>query len=204
MRQRVQHRKSGIIVHNHYWIQFGVMGWTGRFHSLETIRYQRETSVVCRTDRGLEIGRVLGPGDGPLEVPCSGSLIRRMSVQDELLLVRLEKDRAAACQACVELLQDQGFDNVLLDAEVLFDGKSLVFYFLGEVSQELARLTDQLSDTYQAAVSFQQFSTALEEGCGPGCGTESAAGGCDSSGCASCSVASHCKNSSSTDQLVDA
>ncbi|MCP4811091.1 MAG: hypothetical protein GY888_01165 [Planctomycetaceae bacterium] len=127
-----------------------------------------------------------------------------MSVQDELLLVRLGKDRAAACQACVELLHDHGLDDVLLDAEVLFDGKSLVFYFLGEVSQQLARLTDQLSDAYQAAVSFQQFSAALEEGCGPGCGNEAATGGCGSSGCASCSVASHCKSNSSSDQLVDA
>jgi len=180
------------------------MGWPGRFHSLDAIQYERGMSVVCRTERGLETGRVLGPGDGPLEAPCSGSLIRRMSVQDELLLVRLEKDRAAACQACVELLQDRGLDDVLLDAEVLFDGKSLVFYFLGKVSPQLAKLTDQLSDAYQAAVSFQQFSVALEEGCGPGCGTEAAAAGCGSSGCASCSVASHCKSNSSGDQLVDA
>lgn len=191
-------------MHNQYWIQFGAMGWTGRFHSLDAIQYERGTSVVCRTERGLETGRVLGPGDGPREAPCSGSLIRRMSVQDELLLVRLEKDRAAACQACIELLHDHGLDDVLLDAEVLFDGKSLVFYFLGEVSPQLAMLTDQLSDAYQAAVSFQQFSAALEEGCGPGCGTEAAAGDCGSSGCASCSIASHCKSNSSSDQLVDA
>ena len=180
------------------------MGWTGSFHSLEAIDYPRQTPVVCRTQRGLETGRVLSEVDGPLDLPYSGSLIRRMTVQDDLLLVRLEKDRTQACDACVQLLEDHGFDNVLLDAEVLFDGKSLVFYFLGEVSPELAELTEKLSQAYQAAVSFQQFSQALEEGCGPGCGTESAAGGCGTSGCASCSVASLCKSSQQSDQLIDA
>ena len=189
---------------NQYWVQFGVMGWTGSFHSLEAIDYPRQTPVVCRTQRGLETGRVLSEVDGPLDLPYSGSLIRRMTVQDDLLLVRLEKDRTQACDACVQLLEDHGFDNVLLDAEVLFDGKSLVFYFLGEVSPALAALTEKLSQAYQAAVSFQQFSQALEEGCGPGCGTESAAGGCGSSGCASCSVASLCKSSQQSDQLIDA
>ena len=189
---------------NQYWVQFGVMGWTGSFDSLEAIHYPRQTPVVCRTQRGLETGRVLSEVDGPLDVPCSGSLIRRMTVQDDLLLVRLEKDRTQACDACVKLLQDHGFDNVLLDVEVLFDGKSLVFYFLGEVSATLAALTEKLSQAYQAAVSFKQFSQALEEGCGPGCGTESAAGGCGSSGCASCSVASLCKSGQQPDELIDA
>ena len=188
------HLKAEITVHNHYWIQFGVMGWTGRFHSLEAIHYPRQTAVVCRTQRGLEIGRVLSQGDAPANTPCSGSLIRRMTIQDDLLLVRLEQDRSEACEACVQQLQEQGFDDVLLDAEILFDGKSLVFYFLGEVSSALATLTEQLSQTYQTAVSFHQFCQTLEEGCGPGCGTESASGGCGSSGCSSCSVANVCKS----------
>ena len=179
------------------------MGWTGRFHSLEAIHYPRQTPVVCRSQRGLEIGRVLSPADEPLETPCSGSLIRRMTVQDDLLLARLEQDREQACEACAELLEKQGFDNVLLDAELLFDGKSLVFYFLGEVSPELAAVTDQLGQVYQSAVSFQQFSRVLEEGCGPGCGTESAKGMCGSSGCATCSVAAACKTNQSADSLVD-
>jgi len=197
-------QQTGVTLQNQYWVQFGAMGWTGCFHSLESIHYSRQSAVVCRTQRGLEVGRVLSEVDGPLEVPCSGSLIRCMTVQDDLLLVRLEKDREQACDACVQLLEEHGFDNVLLDAEVLFDGKSLVFYFLGEVSPALSELTEKLSQAYQAAVSFQTFTQALEEGCGPGCGTESAAGGCGSSGCASCSVASLCKNSPSADQLVDA
>ena len=197
-------QQTGVTLQNQYWVQFGAMGWTGSFHSLEPVHYPRESPVVCRTERGLEVGRVLSQVDGALDLPYSGSLIRRMTVQDDLLLVRLEKDRDQACDACVQLLEEHGFDNVLLDAEVLFDGKSLVFYFLGEVSPALAELTEKLSQAYQAAVSFQTFSQALEEGCGPGCGTESAAGGCSSSGCGSCSVASLCKSNQKTDQLVDA
>ena len=180
------------------------MGWTGRFRCLEPMKLPREARVVCRTARGLEVGRVLGTGSGRQETNESGALIRRLTIQDELLLARLEKDRAQACDACTQLLQEHGLTDVLLDAEVLFDGKSLVFYFLGEVSDELAALTAQLSDAYQTSVSFQQFRQALEEGCGPGCGTEQAGAGCGSSGCSSCSAASLCKSSPANSQLLDA
>jgi hypothetical protein len=77
-----------------------------------------------------------------------------------------------------------------MDVEHLFDGHTLVFYFLGEISAELAEMTSELAELYEAHVQVRRFAEAVTEGCGPGCGTETAAG-CKT--CASgCAVASVC------------
>jgi hypothetical protein len=79
-----------------------------------------------------------------------------------------------------------------MDAEQLFDGRSLVFYFLGEVTTELESLTEDLAAAYDAHVQFRKFAETVEVGCGPGCGTEAATGhGCTS--CATgCAIAGAC------------
>ena len=121
-----------------------------------------------------------------------GLLLRRVTVEDELLLARLDRRRDEAFQACVTLLERRGLLAVLVDVEHLFDGKSLYFYFLGEVSPEVESVTAELAAVYEAEVQFEQFAETLSEGCGPDCGTDAAAGGCGPQGCVSCAVAEAC------------
>jgi hypothetical protein len=80
-----------------------------------------------------------------------------------------------------------------MDVEHLLDGRSLYFYFLGDVTPELDALTAELAERYDAVVRFRQFSETLEAGCGPGCGTEEAAGcGASAGGCATCQLSAAC------------
>jgi hypothetical protein len=61
------------------------------------------------------------------------------------------------------------------------------------VSPELDALTSELAAVYDTKVQFHRFAQVLTEGCGPGCGTEEAAGnGCGTGGCSSCAVAGAC------------
>ena len=126
---------------------------------------------------------------------ADGTLLRGVTVEDDLLLSRLEKNRDEAYQACSDLLIEHDLRVTLMDVEHLFDGRSLVFYFLGEVTPQLENLTQSLADTYETKVQFRKFAEAVTEGCGPDCGTEAAAGGgCGSSGCSSCVVAKACSS----------
>jgi hypothetical protein len=115
-----------------------------------------------------------------------------MTVQDDLLVARLEKHRHTAFQACAALLEAHQVPAVLMDVEHLFDGAGLFFYFLGEIPAEAERFTSQLAEQYETTVEFRKFAETLAEGCGPGCGTEAAAGqgGCDN--CTACAVAAAC------------
>ena len=127
----------------------------------------------------------------PTHLPMVSSL-RGVTVQDELLEARLEKNRQQAYAACTKMLAENGLAAVLVDVEHLFDGQGLFFYFLGDVGPELEAYTERLAEAYEAKVQFRKFTDTLIEGCGPGCGTDEAKGqgGCDS--CTSCAVASAC------------
>jgi cell fate regulator YaaT (PSP1 superfamily) len=170
------------------------MGQVGRFAAVDAMRYPRRSRVIVRTRRGLEIGEVLTPPDDRDDGHAfpDGDLLRGVTLQDELLQARLEKNRQEAYAACSSLLAKSGIRAVLVDVEHLFDGQGLFFYFLGDVTPELEAYTSRLAETYEAKVQFRKFTETLIEGCGPGCGTEEAKGqgGCES--CSSCAVASAC------------
>jgi cell fate regulator YaaT (PSP1 superfamily) len=157
-------------------VRVGAVGTVGRFTSVDAVCYPRGSRVIVRTGRGLELGEVLAePGDEPPH-PADGSILRGLTSSDELLLARLEKNRHEAYEACRRRLDELGLPVVLMDVEQLFDGSTLVFYFLGELTPEVEALTAELAELYESKVQFRKFAEAVETGCGPGCGTESAAG----------------------------
>lgn len=178
------------------------MGTVARMAAADAQVFPRGSRVVCRTPRGLEVGEVLSAveesanladdANSLTQLPL-GTILRRMTVEDDLLQARIEKHKHEAFEACERMLAERGIPAVLLDAEHLFDGQSLLFYFLGEPSPELDELTRELAETYDAHVQFSKFAETLTHGCGPGCGTEEAAGhGCGSGGCSTCAVAGAC------------
>jgi cell fate regulator YaaT (PSP1 superfamily) len=174
-----------------YFVRVGLFGSVGRFRPVDATRYRRGTRVVCRTHRGLENGEVLSGIDSADLDLVDGQLVRRMTVEDDLMLSRLSRDKEQALAKCSQILASRGSQVAILDAEILLDGGGLYFYFLGEQEGELASVTEELASAYQAEVQFEQFADTLTNGCGPDCGTEDG-GGCGDS-CGSCAVASACK-----------
>ena len=170
-------------------VKVGMFATVGRFESADYVTYARDERVVCRTDRGLELGEVVCPvEDRPLE--SNGQLLRRVSADDEMIVRRIERFRDRAFEACNKMLKERQVDAVLMDVEHLFDGQSLYFYFLGHVPDEVHRLTNELSETYERKVRFKKFTETLANGCGPGCGEE--ASKCGTGGCGSCGLKGGC------------
>jgi hypothetical protein len=173
------------------------MGHVGRFVAADATRYPRGARVVVRTGRGLEVGEVLAPpGDCPGAESGAdagngdGRILRGMTDADELLAARLAQHKQEAFHACCDLVAARGLDATLFDIEHLFDGRGLYFYFLGPVTHEVERLTDELAEVYDAQAQFRRFVQTLTDGCGPDCGTEKGGGGCDT--CSVCAVAVAC------------
>ncbi|MCA9178262.1 MAG: hypothetical protein KDB14_27555 [Planctomycetales bacterium] len=177
-------------------VRVGLIGHVGRFRAVDRVVYARGARVVVRTSRGLEVGEVLASpaesgGAESAEQP-DGELLRRMTPADDLLEARLERHKCDALDACERRIAELQLDATLLDAELLFDGSSLFFYFLGEPDPQLEAVTAELAAAYDAEARLSQFVDLLEHGCGPDCGTESASG-CGDGGCSSCAVAAACK-----------
>ena len=157
-------------------VRVGALGALGLFTSVDTVRYPRASRVVVRTGRGLEIGEVLAEPEGVQHGESDGSILRGVTVEDDLLLARLERNRADAYQACARRLEERKLPVALMDVEQLFDARTLVFYFLGEMTAEVEAITAELAELYESRVQIQKFADAVNEGCGPGCGTDAAAG----------------------------
>lgn len=173
-------------------VKTGVMGLVGRFRSIDHKTYPRNHRVICRTDRGLEFGEVICEVDSQENATENGVLLRAVSRNDDLILERLQRHRDRAFNACQQLINERGLAGILVDVEHLFDGQSLFFYFLGDVSSELEELTGELAEAYEAKVRFRKFTETLAKGCGPDCGTKES--GCSSGGCGSCKLAGSCSS----------
>ena len=173
-------------------VQIGLFGQVGRFQAIDHRQYSRDSEVVCRTPRGLEIGRVLASDQVSERVAESdGELLRSLSPDDELIVKRIERFRDRAFEACTKLIKERGFSATLVDVEHLFDGQNLFFYFLGDVSPELEELTNELAEAYEAKVKFRKFAEMVASGCGPDCGTGV---GCGTNGnCQSCALKGGCQ-----------
>ncbi|MCO6457481.1 MAG: hypothetical protein J5I93_19450 [Pirellulaceae bacterium] len=175
-----------------HWVRYGLLGHVGAFNSVDACRYPRGARVICRTHRGLELGEVLQPVSSQ-SPQSAGALLRGVTVEDELLLARLESHRDAAYDACCRLLRERHLPSTLMDVEHLFDGRSLYFYFWGHITPEIEEVTGELAGLYAQEIQLRRFTETLTEGCGPGCGTEQAAGGCSSGGCSTCGLAAACR-----------
>lgn len=173
----------------HHFVRVGALGHVGRFTAVDAVSYPRGSRVIVRTRRGLETGEVLAPAEelnghtSTNGAASDGSILRGMTIEDQLLQARLEKNRQEAFEACTRKLRELDVPATLMDVEHLFDGRSLFFYFLGEVTPEVEAVTHELAEAYDAVVQFRRFAETMTEGCGPGCGTEEASG----QGCATCS-----------------
>jgi hypothetical protein len=151
---------------------------------------KRGNRVICRTGRGLEVGSVASvlADHGDSVEDLGGTIIRKTTVEDELLLSRLEKHRSAAMAECRQELIDAGSSAVLLDVDQLFDAGTLIFYFLEAIEPATEEIVQRLAARYESRIRSRHFANLVSQGCGPGCGTATAHGGGCSGACAVCVV----------------
>lgn len=184
-----------------YHVRVGSMGELWHCAAADEGAYGRGQRVVCRTPRGLELGTITAPGlrgDAQDSARCDGKILRRTTTEDELLDARLLRYKRRAIERCRREIRDAGIEATLIDVDHLFDGRTLIFYFLGEITDELQSLTESLASSYEQSVRSKHFAKLLAEGCGPGCGTE-AKGGCGTGGgCAVCLAAAACGKPAAT------
>jgi hypothetical protein len=159
--------------------------------------------VVLRTARGIELGEVLGRqsdvtgtnaiGANSVIDGTDGKILRSFTAEDNLLQKQLEEAAQAAFEDCDRFLREIDSQDCLLEVEPLMDGKTLYFHFIGTPDESVTTHLQSLAEIFRETIQASRFAKLLEEGCGPGCGTEEK-GGCGSSGtCTVCVMAQSCK-----------
>jgi nitrite reductase/ring-hydroxylating ferredoxin subunit len=182
-------RESSMEVESRLLVRFGAMGYVGRFRSTGPLDVARGHRVVVESSRGLEIGEVLWCGNADSELvenqPDSGTVVRSLTDVDIVQERLLREAVPPAFDACRQLLEERRIPVELIDAEQLFDGQTIVFYFLGDAPAALADITSELAGRFAAHVQFRPFGDHVPDDCGS-CGHDGA------DGCGSCASDGAC------------
>ncbi len=170
--------KNGCDGIHRYLIRYGSMGWVGRFGSIEKIDCSFKDRVVLQTGRGQEVGEVLSvPGENGDEAndadQPAGEILRRLTAEECTAIDQpagtLTADLFDRCRGLCSVLK---IPAEIIDCERLFDGETVVLYYLGDPAPELQNLAEKLGQQFDVKVAFH-----------PVIDPPPSSGGCGSGGC---------------------
>jgi len=144
-----------------YIVRFGAMRFLGVFSSAGGREYRRGAKVIARTDRGLEDGEVLCEASPEalrqLKDPASGQILREMTADDRHELVRMKQQAQQEIEVCRRQIERLGLPMQLVDAEHVFGGERIVFYYLAESRVDFRELVRLLAGEFQTRIEMRQI-----------------------------------------------
>jgi cell fate regulator YaaT (PSP1 superfamily) len=145
---------------SHWIVRHGAMRFLGEFDP-EGGTYSRGAEVVVRTDRGLEVGQVLCPSTPQavelLSDPTHGRIVRLLTDKDRSERERLRALEQRELETCIRFVQQRRLQMELVDAEHLFGGERIIFYFLAEKRVDFRELVKDLAREYQTRIEMRQI-----------------------------------------------
>jgi len=179
-------------------IRYGRMDIFGWFEHNETSIPRVPRRVVIKTDRGLELGHLVGQCCAyragmfrwspdqveeyfeDSDVECAwgapGKFVRYATAEDLSEERHLEKIAKEEMKTCVRFVEELGLPMKIVDAEHLFGGERLVFYFVADGRVDFRQLVKKLAQEYQTRIEMRQIGSRDEaklladvESCGQEC-----------------------------------
>ncbi len=144
-----------------YIVRFGAMRLVGTFSPIGEQQYQRATSVIVRTDRGLEAGQVLCEA-GPRSPEAAGHsaqgpILRAMTPEDAHELSRIYDQEREEYRVCARSIAKLGLEMQLVDVEHLFGGERVIVYYLAEGRIDFRELVRLLASEFQTRIEMRQI-----------------------------------------------
>lgn len=178
-------------------VRYGRLGLLGWFEHHEPRIPRLNSHVVIKTERGLELGEVVGihsyragqfkstpeqveqyyynrTKDYPLGE--GGTFVRFATREDLHEQEHLEKNAVAEAKCCQRIADELGLNMRIIEAEHLFGGERIVFYFTSENRVDFRDLVKRLAKEYQTRIELRQIGSRDEarlvsdyETCGQQC-----------------------------------
>ena len=163
----------------HILCRYGKMGNIGYFaHDLEDFP-DKASHVIVNTDRGLEIAQIMSHDTCHKKGNCTikesqinkyckdscdnfpldkkGSIVRLATEQDVREQQHLEDGVAKELNYCNQLVAEQNLEMTLIDAERLFGGERIIFYFMADGRVDFRQLVKDLAQQYQTRIEMRQI-----------------------------------------------
>jgi len=178
-------------------VSYGRIGTLGWFDHQEAHISKLCAHVVIKTKRGLELGKIVGVQNyrggqfksSPKQVEqyfCNrtkdyplgdgGRFVRFATQQDLSEQRHLEKNAIGEAKTCQRITEELGLKMKIVEAEHLFGGERIIFYFTSENRVDFRELVRRLATEYQTRIELRQIGSRDEarlisdyESCGQQC-----------------------------------
>lgn len=178
-------------------VRYGKMGYLGWFSHNELSLPMAPKKVVIKTDRGLEMGEMIGigcykhgnykgnvtsltdyfevtPEDYP--IGYDGQFVRFATVQDINEARHVRESSKDELKTCRRLVKEYNLQMKIVDFEHIFGGERIVFYFVSEGRVDFRDLVKNLAKEFQTRIEMRQIGARDEarlisdiETCGQQC-----------------------------------
>lgn len=144
-----------------YVVRSGVMRTLGVYSTSRDETCPRGTTVVMRTERGLEVGEVLCEATegalANLKNAGGGQILRRLTPDDQRESTRLRAKERAEYETCARIIAEEAADMRLIDVEHIFGGERVVVYYLSENRVDFREIVRKLALEFQTRVEMRQI-----------------------------------------------
>ncbi len=179
-------------------VSYGRMNTLGFFEHHETKISKMTTRVVIKTKKGLELGHLVGRfssyKDGQLKLHedrikeyfdssdidfspgHDGKFIRYATAADISEERHLKKITREEIECCRRFVKELDLPMKIVDAEHIFGGERIVFYFMSDGRVDFRELVKKVAHEYQTRIEMHQIGSRDEakllgdvESCGQQC-----------------------------------
>lgn len=179
-------------------VSYGRMNTLGWFEHHEASIPKLPCRVVVKTDRGLELGHIVGQtcpyrggqfrlspeqtkkyyADSEIELTVeeAGKFIRYATPEDIREEKHLRKLSAEELKCCRRFAKELGLPMKIVDAEHIFGGERLIFYFMSDGRVDFRELVKKIAREQQTRIEMRQIGSRDEarllgdiESCGQEC-----------------------------------
>jgi len=179
-------------------VRYGRMSTLGLFEHHETGILKVHTRVVIKTNRGLELGYLVGRfssyksgqfrlsqeqikeyfnnDDVDFSQGTAGKFIRYATAADISEERHLRKIAREEMEYCRRFVKEMDLPMKIVDAEHVFGGERIIFYFMSDGRVDFRDLVKRIAQEYQTRIEMRQIGSRDEakllgdvESCGQQC-----------------------------------
>jgi cell fate regulator YaaT (PSP1 superfamily) len=179
-------------------VRSGRMSTLGLFEHHETRIPKVHTRVVVKTDKGLELGHVVGQltsykagqfkldsdqikkyfddSNIDLSIDPAGKFVRYATADDISEERHLQKIAKEEMECCRRFVRELDLPMKIVDAEHIFGGERVIFYFMSDGRVDFRELVKKIAQEYQTRIEMRQIGSRDEarllgdvESCGQQC-----------------------------------
>lgn len=179
-------------------VRYGRMNTLGFFEHRENKISKINSRVVIKTERGLELGYIVGQlnaykggqlklseeqiqeyfegSDTDFSPDQAGKFIRYATTADVSEERHLRKIAKEEMECCRHFVKEMNLPMKIVDVEHLFGGERIIFYFMSDGRVDFRELVKRVAQEYQTRIEMRQIGSRDEakllgdiESCGQQC-----------------------------------